>query len=1333
MRYLKYYFLTLLFVGSNTLLNAHLPPEEEKNTSKTQKTIKASYRMDCAQATAQIDQEINNVRSRLLAGGDVWWDGDDGRYIVPKIDPASGLPEVASIFAGAVWLGGLDPALNLKVAGQTYGTAVGQTDFWPGPLTEIGTVGADTCALWDRFFKVLGSEIDEHLRNYEAAQKEGIAYDPDIIPRNVKGWPSRGNQFFFEVHEFELPNTIQGLAAFFDRDGDGDYEPTDGDYPRIEIRGCDLPQYPDEMIFWIYNDAGGIHTESNGDAIQMEVQVQSFAYATNDEINDMTFQRYKLINRAVESIDSTFFAMWIDPDLGCYTDDYVGCDTSRSLMFIYNEDALDGEASCNDCPQGVNTYCTKIPILGCDYFRGPLDENGDEIGMSSFTYYNNGGVGNPLPGTTDPNVAQEFYNYLSGSWRDGTPFTAGGNAYNLGSVDFINYAFTEPPNDPNGWSMCTEALPFGDRRTVQASGPFRLDPGAVNELIIGVVWISELDYPCPDITPLLFADDVAQALFDNCFDITDGPDAPDVDWVELDKELVAVFTNDEITSNNAFEEYQELDLRAPETVPEEDRVYKFEGYKLYQLAGPNSSLSDVDDPNQVRLVASVDIKNGISEIFNWTPVSNPSSDPNAPNAIWVPTSETPDATDDGILHTFRITEDQFAVSDRRLINHKKYYFTAIAYAHNEYEEFSQQNGVITGQRTPYLEGRRNIRTYVVIPRPIVNKVTNSNYGDGVVITRLDGVGVGGGFLSVSDETREAMFNGSLDGSITYEPGGGPIEIKIYNPLGVVNGDYELTFVDENLSNDELDNEVNWTLTNLNTNEVIASEQTIELLNEQIVAQYGFTVGIVQSDEPGDLTSDENGAIGATISYGDQTLPQWFQAIPDVNGGTQFEQVFNFIKTGANEADNNLDPTQSLSTMGDGFFVPYTLCDYRNLAGAFPYITPAWMNSTSDIVRVRNPLDELNNVDIVLTSDKSKWSRCVIVETASPLYYETSPGSLGIPTEGNALNFQLRSAPSVGQDDSDGDGLPDPDGDGEGMGWFPGYAVDVETGERLNIFFGENSTYNGELFGDKYDAPGNGGKQIGNDMMWNPTSQLILDTGTPSLYQLLAGGQHYIYVTKQAYDECAFIRGRLVGSNFQRVNALEQISWTALPVLPTGEQLMSYADGLIPNEVVVSLRVDQPYEVFIGTGDKNGYPTYQFSINDLAPSEVASELEINEALKAINVVPNPYFGFSDYETTQFTTTVKFTNLPAECTLTIYTLDGKFIRQYKRNEVGVSQNSRTNPGILVTQITPAIEWDLKNHRGIPIASGTYLIHVDAPGLGERVLKWFGVARQFDPSGL
>jgi hypothetical protein len=50
-----------------------------------------------------------------------------------------------------------------------------------------------------------------------------------MIPRGVKGWPAKGNEYFFEINEFDLPNTTQGLAGFFDRNGDTNYDPLDGD------------------------------------------------------------------------------------------------------------------------------------------------------------------------------------------------------------------------------------------------------------------------------------------------------------------------------------------------------------------------------------------------------------------------------------------------------------------------------------------------------------------------------------------------------------------------------------------------------------------------------------------------------------------------------------------------------------------------------------------------------------------------------------------------------------------------------------------------------------------------------------------------------------------------------------------------------------------------------------------------------------------------------------------------------------------------------------------------------------------------------------------------
>ena len=131
---------------------------------------------------------------------------------------------------------------------------------------------------------------------------------------------------------------------------------------------------------------------------------------------------------------------------------------------------------------------------------------------------------------------------------------------------------------------------------------------------------------------------------------------------------------------------------------------------------------------------------------------------------------------------------------------------------------------------------------------------------------------------------------------------------------------------------------------------------------------------------------------------------------------------------------------------------------------------------------------------------------------------------------------------------------------------------------------------------------------------------------------------------------------------------------------------------------------------------------RFKIEGKERKDLTAEQIVN-SLDSIKAVPNPYYGFSQYEVSQFSNLVKITNLPGVCTVTIYSLDGKFIRQYVRNEVYSSYK----------QVSPAVEWDLKNNKGISVASGVYLIHVSAPGLGERTLKWMGVARQFDPSGL
>ena len=85
---------------------------------------------------------------------------------------------------------------------------------------------------------------------------------------------------------------------------------------------------------------------------------------------------------------------------------------------------------------------------------------------------------------------------------------------------------------------------------------------------------------------------------------------------------------------------------------------------------------------------------------------------------------------------------------------------------------------------------------------------------------------------------------------------------------------------------------------------------------------------------------------------------------------------------------------------------------------------------------------------------------------------------------------------------------------------------------------------------------------------------------------------------------------------------------------------------------------------------------------------------------------------DTHTLELDNRVKITNLPRRATIRIFTVSGTEVRTLTKD------NSITS-----------IDWDLKNNFGIPIASGLYVIHINAPGVGEKVIKWFGALRPID----
>ena len=78
----------------------------------------------------------------------------------------------------------------------------------------------------------------------------------------------------------------------------------------------------------------------------------------------------------------------------------------------------------------------------------------------------------------------------------------------------------------------------------------------------------------------------------------------------------------------------------------------------------------------------------------------------------------------------------------------------------------------------------------------------------------------------------------------------------------------------------------------------------------------------------------------------------------------------------------------------------------------------------------------------------------------------------------------------------------------------------------------------------------------------------------------------------------------------------------------------------------------------------------------------------------------------YEVARDGRTVRFTNMPEVATVRVFTLSGSL----------VATLAKSGPERF-------LEWDLSNDFGRTIGSGVYLVHVDVPNVGSRVIK-FGV---------
>ena len=831
-----------------------------------------------------------------------------------------------------------------------------------------------------------------------------------------------------------------------------------------------------------------------------------------------------------------------------------------------------------------------------------------------------------------------------------------------------------------------------------------------------------------------------------------------------------------------------------------DRYYRFEGYKVYQLVNDEVGADELDNTDKARLVFQCDIRNNVTRLINY----------NYDESIQARVPELMvDGSDAGITHSFVIKEDKFATGDNpNLVNHKSYYYMAVAYAYNNYLQYSQDDALgLQGQQKPYLEGRKNIKCYTAVPHKTVNgTVLNATYGDKPAIQRIVGYGNGGNELELTEETvNEILFDangntkvasqevvfGDPNYPICYHPkykaGYGPLDVKVIDPLNVVSTDYELWFEDFEpaytyhiTGNQEVQGDSaarmasHWALLDLKTNDTVFSDTTTVYGDEQMCIDRGISITIKQPFDFGCITvgqmyydnewhpyqtvvAENNGVITSSIEFTDPDH-KWLDGIRDTdNAGAS--SALNWIRSGTyvninNSNDNDYamsssaytagaskpwDPNQNFEQIARGTWAPFLL---TTVTGQGFDLNPGPVYSS--ISRVGDYFHKANSLDIVLTSDTNLWTRCPVIEMCMDERL----------SEGGAKRFTLRKHASVDkqgrpttidwQSTPDSCSLNPSDANyiaAQGMGWFPGYVIDVESGMRLNLAFGEDS-YLEDL--------------NGRDMLFNPAKLMkttveaddgVYELVDPAVFRgadqvPVFGGKHFVYIFRDdsiavansspwkefvcpAYDGGARVFKTLNYIQHQANNPMnifniefwKLVQWVGMPMGIEGEEWLP--EG---NDCRIRIRLAKPYDYGYGTRElavtpeeldiNEMRPVYRFSIEGLNPTLNDPE-KTEDDLNLITVVPNPYYAYSDYEPNALTNRVKIANLPEKCVVTIYTLSGTKVRQFTKDND-----------------EPSIEWDLTNFANTPIASGFYLIHIkDFTSGSERVIKFYGAMRKVD----
>ena len=284
----------------------------------------------------------------------------------------------ANIYLDGVLVGGYTGGNLLHVSGTIYtnGLVSGYVDD-AGNLQQGGDV---------RLYRI--------RKGWETLTVDQVRQDAaEIYETSVSGVTDAQIQAVLDQYETDWNNWPTHLGApFYDLDNDGVYEPADGETPGVANA--------DQVIWYVASDADVGTTSALYGCTPIGVEIQYTLWGYNQPgaaLGQIVFKNVRVINKGSADLTDAYISLWSDPDVGDYTNDFVGVDTTLSLMFSYNGVADDGDYAA---------YGLAPAAVGYDFFAGPIVESpGDtaifnlkkkpgyrNLPASSFGYFVAGGV-----------------------------------------------------------------------------------------------------------------------------------------------------------------------------------------------------------------------------------------------------------------------------------------------------------------------------------------------------------------------------------------------------------------------------------------------------------------------------------------------------------------------------------------------------------------------------------------------------------------------------------------------------------------------------------------------------------------------------------------------------------------------------------------------------------------------------------------------------------------------------------------------------------------------------------------------------------------------------